>query len=262
MGALVDGRLSGKLRFGVVVIGLAAGLCACAQQPTGSEAGTNLTAGASTPAGEPIKLVARAEARFGESVAGPVPQRAADLALERFFKNRQVDNPVRPVLAGADLDGDGRVEVLALLGGETFCVHTGCELLILKDTDHGLRPLTSVLRVKPPVVVSHRSSRGWRELLVRTGGGGMALKTTALRFGAAGYPGNASVAEAYLDDARANGEVLIDRAAGEPVALAEGASTGAVPPAEEPDRRAGIAASLDDLGAVVLARPERQSGTN
>ena len=158
---------------------------------------------------QPINLVQRAPVTFAESAKMEVARQDVERAMRRFFINRRVD-PVHYRMAGADLDGDGTAEALVHLTGDTFCAITGCDMLVLKRVGRQFQTFAEIKRVQAPIVVSHRSTLGWRDMYVRTGGGGMRSMTVALQFSANGYPPNASVLTAFLGDGRANGETLID----------------------------------------------------
>ncbi|MEL6747433.1 MAG: hypothetical protein AAFO79_06455, partial [Pseudomonadota bacterium] len=130
----------------------------------------------------------------------------------RIATNRNA-NVSSAQIVGVDLNADGIGEALVYLSGETWCVRTGCTLLILRDQGRGFWPFAEIKRVKLPVVLAHTSSRGWRDLLVRTGGGGMKRMAVKLAFGGDGYPANASVLQPFLGKAVANGTVMLDKAA-------------------------------------------------
>ena len=163
-------------------------------------------------AGRPIPLLQTRPPAIGASVRMATPQ-GLERAIERYRINAKL--PAASYRsAGVDLDGDGRAEALVLAEGEGWCVKTGCTLLVLRKAARGLSPISVIKRVKPPVVVAHTSRLGWRDLYVRTGGGGIRLQTVKLSFSANGYPKNASVLPPYLGAAEANGETIFAAAEG------------------------------------------------
>jgi hypothetical protein len=48
-----------------------------------------------------------------------------------------------------------------------------------------------MINVRPPLLVGPESSFGWRDLIVRTGGGAAPVRTVRLGFTGKGYPANA-----------------------------------------------------------------------
>ncbi len=199
----------------VLNICAALALAACSQSggsQTPSAHGASATAAtAAAPLGDaPIQLGRRTVPLLGGDASAPIDKLDVKRAVERFHMNAGA--PLGPYRsAGLDLDGDGRGEAVVLLEGESFCVRTGCTLLILKDGGSGLWPFAQIKRVKLPVVLALTSSRGWRDLLVRTGGGGMRRMTVKLSFGPNGYPGNASILKPFLGVAEANGTVVFGK---------------------------------------------------
>jgi len=95
--------------------------------------------------------------------------------------------------AFVDLDGDGRQEVIALVAGPMICGTGGCPLFIFSPGSEGLRRVSQVSVVQPPIRVSMRSMNGWRNLVVGVGGGGMPSGNAELEFDGEGYPFNATV---------------------------------------------------------------------
>jgi len=95
--------------------------------------------------------------------------------------------------ASVDLDGDGRQEVIALVAGPMICGTGGCPVFIFSPGPEGYRRVSQVSVVQPPVRVSPRSTKGWRNLVVGVGGGGMPVGNAELQFDGEGYPFNATV---------------------------------------------------------------------
>ena len=92
----------------------------------------------------------------------------------------------------ADLNSDGQSEILVYFTGKDWCAHTGCTLAVLQPTRYGYEAVSTIRRVKSPVVISPKRSNGWHDLLVRTGTGEwQKAHKVALRFSGRGYPGNA-----------------------------------------------------------------------
>ena len=182
---------------------------------------TAASAGLASTAGQPLALTRPGAAPVANSVRMAVPQ-GVDRAIDRYQINRgKTQGPVQK--AGVDLDGDGEAEALVLFTGEDWCAKTGCTLVVMRRGARGFRAVSTVQRVKPPVVVAATPTNGWRDLFVRTGGGGMRIQTARLRFSGSGYPGNASIQPPFLGDARANGETVFAAAPAPALAVTQSA---------------------------------------
>ena len=86
----------------------------------------------------------------------------------------------------ADLDNDGKNETFVSLTGPYFCGSGGCTFLLL---DHTGRLNTRFTVASYPVIVDSTFTKGWRDLLVQSGGKFHRLKYTGVK-----YPPNPSVA--------------------------------------------------------------------
>ena len=86
----------------------------------------------------------------------------------------------------ADLDNDGNNETFVGLTGPYFCGSGGCTFLLL---DHTGRLNTRFTVASYPVIVDSTFTKGWRDLLVQSGGKFHRLKYTGVK-----YPPNPSVA--------------------------------------------------------------------
>ena len=87
----------------------------------------------------------------------------------------------------------------------------------------GYRPITTVRRVRRPILLGDSFSEGWRQINVSTGGSGMVMKRVPLRFAAGGYPGNASTIQPLGAGVGFDGLVLFAKPAH---AIARNNSTG------------------------------------
>jgi len=84
----------------------------------------------------------------------------------------------------ADLNKDGKNETFVGLTGPYFCGSGGCTFLLL---DHTGRLNTRFTVASYPVIVDSTFTKGWRDLLVQSGGKFHRLKYTGVK-----YPSNPS----------------------------------------------------------------------
>lgn len=98
----------------------------------------------------------------------------------RYFYNR------------IDLNGDGDREVLVYLVGTPTCGTGGCTMLIFTPTSGRYELVSRLTGVSNPIVVSDRTTSGWRDLILYVAGGGARGEYRILRFTNGQYPSNPS----------------------------------------------------------------------
>lgn len=102
-------------------------------------------------------------------------------SLSRKYKYVQVD-----------LNEDSRKEILVGLTGPYFCGSGGCTFLLLSN--HG-DIITQFSVVRMPVYLDTESMKGWRNLIVYSGGDNRVVK-----FDGTSYPSNPSTLETFSGD--------------------------------------------------------------
>jgi hypothetical protein len=134
--------------------------------------------------------------------AGDVLGQAIRAALAGDYEAHYFD-------AATDLNGDGTPEVIAYVAGPMVCGSGGCSVLVFATAADGYRLVSRITVAQPPVRVAPRSSRGWRNLVVGVGGGGMAAGNAELQFDGTSYATNPTVPPAEPVADLAGSEVLI-----------------------------------------------------
>jgi hypothetical protein len=133
----------------------------------------------------------------GVSQATPPVLSLIQVALQK------IDADIRPdhyEIARADLDADGKEDVLALMNGKSsYCGSGGCTLFILKGTGKGFTSLSSVKVVNAPIYLRKSTAHGFRDLLVTVCGGGATPGLASLTFDGKAYPPGAGEANATLE---------------------------------------------------------------
>ncbi len=131
----------------------------------------------------------RSDATPGATL-GAVDEPELAKAIERYrIKMDRTESPVHS--AGVDLTGDGRIEVVTLFTGADWCTVTGCSFVVFRPTERGYEPVSRSTRVRGPVMVGPGANAGWRDLIVKTGGGAAPIRFVRLGFDGNGYPQNA-----------------------------------------------------------------------
>ena len=112
--------------------------------------------------------------------------------------------------AATDLNDDGRSEIIVYAYGPMLCGTGGCNTLVFTPDASGYRLVANISVSRPPIQATPRSTNGWRDLLVRVSGGGIAEGYDAeLKFDGASYPDNPTVAPAEPATDTEGAEVLI-----------------------------------------------------
>jgi hypothetical protein len=102
--------------------------------------------------------------------------------------------PMRYLHTGVDLDGDARLEALALVVGSYTCGSRGCTLLIFRSTASGLELVSELGLFQSPLMVVSRRHGGWLDLAMPGGVDGAASAVVELHFDGTTYrpsPGQA-----------------------------------------------------------------------
>lgn len=139
----------------------------------------------------PITLAPKQTSSTGNTVlSGNVDENELRKAIDRYrIMKQRGESPYN--FANADLNGDGRPEVLVLYSGADWCQKTGCSLVVFQMEQTGYKVVSHIVSAQAPIVVGPDSSFGWRDLIVKTGGGGSPERNARLGFIGKGYPSNA-----------------------------------------------------------------------
>ncbi len=120
-----------------------------------------------------------------------------------------VTGPIHYFASQADLDADGRPELIVHVAGPMVCGTGGCNTVVLTQDGEGLREVATISVTRPPIVVAETSSNGWRDLLVYVSGGGVPAHMARLRFDGSSYPANPTVEPAEPLQQDAAGETAV-----------------------------------------------------
>jgi len=173
----------------------------CTTQPTSgpSEFSTN----------RPVTLAPPSSDRAEPGVTlAAVDETKLQRAIERYrIEMERSESPVQT--AGVDLTGDGVPEALALFSGSDWCTTTGCSFIVFRESETGFEAVSRTTRVRGPVKIGPGSNAGWRDLIVKTGGGAAPVRFVRLGFSGNGYPANALLQPAPTDNVLAQAIDLI-----------------------------------------------------
>lgn len=134
----------------------------------------------------------------GFAPAAPPDLSPVQAALEK------IDPAIRPDhydIARADLNADGREDVLALMNGKSGYVGSGgATMFVLKGTAEGFEALGSIKVVNEPIYVRKSVHHGFRDLLATVRGGGATPGLSTLEFDGKAYPASPEAATARLEE--------------------------------------------------------------
>lgn len=160
-------------------------------------------------AAQPLELQRRSdnEVLSAQSIKRNVDPANIDRAIRRYVINKGKKDGPRKVI-GADLTGNGNPELLVYFSGEEWCARTGCTLAVFVKEMRGFRAVSTIKRVKLPIIAQRSQTNGWRDLIVFTGLDGAREQRVILKFGGRGYPGNAVTLSVVPQGIPVDGEVL------------------------------------------------------
>ena len=115
----------------------------------------------------------------------------------------------RYALAYVDLNGDGRDEAIVYVQSQGMCGTGGCDFTILTPDAHSWREVASMSVTQLPIRLLDTSSRGWRDISVTVGGGGIRRQEAILSFDGNSYPDNPTVPPARPAETSPAGRILI-----------------------------------------------------
>ncbi len=156
----------------------------------------------------PVKLGGNTKQETSENflIKHPVDKIKIKKAIESYrISKKSSEGPLEYV--GVDLNVDGSPEVLVYFTGKDWCAKTGCTLAIFRTTRFGYEPISTIRRVKSPVIISPNQTLGWHDMYVRTGiGEWQKAHRVVLKFTGQGYPGNAILMNPLSKFEKINGE--------------------------------------------------------
>jgi len=99
-------------------------------------------------------------------------------------------NSIKFVSRRADLNSDGRPELLVWVPTIGYGGTSGYPLLIFRREKQGLKLLSRIEPVWTPLVVSNSSRHGWRDIIMQVGGGGEEMRYVVFRHNGKSYSDN------------------------------------------------------------------------
>lgn len=129
--------------------------------------------------------------------------------IQRDYASGDDATPTRYVEALADLNGDGKNELLVHVLGTTACGSGGCPTLVYVLLGNGYWRMATIGLTHLPIRASATRTRGWRNLIVPVSGGGAQAGDIELVFDGRGYPKNPTVLGRYVTASTGGGDIVI-----------------------------------------------------
>ena len=178
---------SGGWEIGIVLV--AGALAGCSARPDQQTVAPTHTASAA-PSGP-----------SGSTASSDVNDSDMARRVQSWVKAQNADSGPMMIRWGeADLDGDGKKEVLVYVGGPMMCGSGGCTLDVLKAGPDGFTRIGALSVSQLPVGVLNSSSHGMRDLAVTTYGGGAPEQIMRVPFDGKKYASNPTVKPAIPVD--------------------------------------------------------------
>lgn len=129
--------------------------------------------------------------------------------IQREYASADEAAPTRYVEALADLNGDGKNELLVHVVGPTACGSGGCPTIVYVLLGNGYWRMATIGLTHLPIRASATRTRGWRNLIVPVSGGGAEAGDVELVFDGRGYPKNPTVLGRYVTASTGGGDIVI-----------------------------------------------------
>jgi hypothetical protein len=116
---------------------------------------------------------------------------ASDALQSHINKALQSPTDVGFRAAEADLNGDGKDEVVVYVTSPDYCGSGGCVTLVLQRAGDGYRTMMRASVTRPPIRVLETRHHGWKDIGVTVSGGGAGSPhEAAMEFDGRRYPSN------------------------------------------------------------------------
>lgn len=149
---------------------------------------------------------------YTAAVVNPDPAlEEAILAQLEGYENCDM-NPgqgVRYFYNTVDLNNDNTFETIVYLVGGFTCGTGGCTTLIFRSGGGHHELVSHLTLTSNPILVSHETTSGWRDLVLYVSGGGVKPSYHRLGFTGNSYPENPSIEAALERDALISGDAYI-----------------------------------------------------
>lgn len=162
-------------------------------------------------------------------------------------------NSVRYFYNAVDLNNDNIAETIVYLVGGFTCGTGGCTTLIFSSSGDRHELISHLTLTNNPILVSHQTTNGWRDLVLYVSGGGAKASYHRLRFAGNSYPENPSVEPVLTRDAVISGDAYIANK----IMFDTQAPILRSPACDEKQSAPGLMNS-DGLGELRLDMPERR----
>lgn len=124
------------------------------------------------------------------------PERKRDPALEKVLRAAELCsgegqyNDAYYLYNYVDLNGDGKPERVVFMSGDAVGGTGGSPLLVVQNIGKRLKIVSKSILIHKPIIVSDRSTMGWKDLVVYSCGGGAIPRYVTLKWNGHQYSDN------------------------------------------------------------------------
>lgn len=129
--------------------------------------------------------------------------------IQREYASGDEASPIRYVEGLADLNADGKNELLVHLVGPSACDSGGCPTLVYTLLGSGYWRMATIGLTRLPISASATRTRGWRNLIVTVGGDAAEAGDAELAFDGRGYPKDPTQRGKYVTASAGGGDIVI-----------------------------------------------------
>lgn len=108
----------------------------------------------------------------------------------RLWRGNDDSDKIRYHYNKVDLNGDGKLDAIVFVSGNSLCGTGGCNMLIFKNLGARFQLITEMSVSHPPLIVLSIRNKGWNDLAMFVSGGGIKTYCAILKFNGKSYPEN------------------------------------------------------------------------
>jgi hypothetical protein len=156
-----------------------------------------------------VRSLAVPDKKLARAIIGAIPDfTARNISLPEA---RDSETWIRYLYNRVDLNGDGHPETIVWVYGKRISAATGFEALIFRSDKRGYKLIGRLADVWTPVIVSRRTTHGWKDLFVWVAGGGTLGHYVRVSFGRESYsePDGIFYSSTVADQTRIRGTAFV-----------------------------------------------------
>ncbi|MBC2851222.1 hypothetical protein H5J22_07350 [Cetobacterium sp. 8H] len=130
-------------------------------------------------------------------------------SLIREFSLVRGEDRVNYFYNNIDLDGDKKPEIIVYAYGPMLGGSGGYSGLVLKERSEGYDTVSKFTNLRPPIIVSNKTTKGWKDIILEVSGGGAPSGKVVMKFNGKKYPLNPTTQTLLPKDVKIDGVEII-----------------------------------------------------